>query len=71
MYVEGALKVGSNISAVVTQSRDDEGTTATGDYAGRRRLLINGKPVYQLVAEASTTAVGGIAGNLFSLVVIR
>ena len=62
VYVEGALKVGSNISAVVTQSRDDEGTTATGDYAGRKRLLINGKPVYQLVAEASTTAVGGIAG---------
>ena len=61
VYVQGALKVGSNISAVVTQSRDD--TTTANNGAGRKRLLINGKPVYQLVAEVSTTTAGGIAGN--------
>ena len=60
VYVDGALQVNSNITAVVTQSRDD--TTTANDGAGRKRLLINGKPVYQLVAEASTTAVGGISG---------
>ena len=60
VYVDGALQVGPNITAVITQSRDD--TTTTNDGAGRKRLLVNGKPVYQLVAEASTTAVGGISG---------
>ena len=30
VYVQGALKVGSNISAVVTQSRDDTTTANNG-----------------------------------------
>jgi hypothetical protein len=61
VYVDGALQVNSNITAVVTQSRDD--TTTLNAGAGRQRLLINGKPVYQLVAEASTVVVGGISGD--------
>ena len=60
VYIQGALKTGSNISAVITQQRDN--TTTANDSAGRKILLVNGKPVYQLVAEASTTTVGGISG---------
>ena len=65
VYVQGALKVGSNVSAVITQQRDD--TTTANDSAGRKILLVNGKPVYQLVGEASSSTVGGISGDYQAL----
>ena len=60
VYIDGALQVGSNVTATVTYSRDD--TTTANNGAGRKRLLINGKPVYQLVAETNTATVDGISG---------
>ena len=41
------------------------GTPAPSEHAaaGKKILLVNGKPVYQLVAESTTTSVGGITGN--------
>ena len=68
VYIQGALKVGANITATITQGRDNfvaAGTPAPSEHAaaGKKILLVNGKPVYQLVAESTTTSVGGITGN--------
>ena len=67
VYIQGALKVGANITATITQGRDNfvcrNSLLHLNTHSGKKILLVNGKPVYQLVVESTTTSVGGITGN--------